>query len=294
MEISYLIHTRTLKCDFNSQFMVRPEEWTESTINWARKNVLLATNSIDNLTEERWLIAKDKTYTIIGLVDFLGNIIEKCILIDKNIAEKFKQDQVGRRTYTFIGIVIKNVTSVNIENINYDYLMDLYIRYLDNIWDNIQNETIKVEFEKKEIVGSDFKEPLPNDKFEYNQNLILYEDKNNYKLINYYISNLKENTTICTNVGSVSKIKEFSDSSDIKYILSTNNNNIRRLQNELEKNQINRELPEDKPNTSVLPYENSPLEKGSKKVKKRLAILGVTLGGIASIITLILQMMANI
>ena len=71
MKVAPIIHTRTFSCDFNSEFLVRPECFMDSDIKWARKNVLGATGEIDGLQGVRWLIADNGKYRMAGVVGFL-------------------------------------------------------------------------------------------------------------------------------------------------------------------------------------------------------------------------------
>ena len=98
VRIAPIIYTRTYRCDFNSEFMVRPDTFMDSDIKWVRKNVLDATGAIDGMRGERWLVIDNGTYRIAGLVGFLKDICEKCNLSNEE-SEKSKTlfyDDKGR------------------------------------------------------------------------------------------------------------------------------------------------------------------------------------------------------
>ena len=81
MRVAPIIHTRTYSCDFNSEFMVRPDCFLDSDIKWARRNVLGATGAIDSIQGERWIIIDNGKYRIAGVVGFLKNICQKCVIM---------------------------------------------------------------------------------------------------------------------------------------------------------------------------------------------------------------------
>ena len=109
MKAAVLIHTRTLHCDFSSDFLVRPEMFTSEDIQWARKYVLQATGRIDELRGFRWVVADNGNYRLVGVVGFLEDISKSCkSLTNEELAKSrtLTVDEKGRRVYAFIGMVV--------------------------------------------------------------------------------------------------------------------------------------------------------------------------------------------
>ena len=104
MKIAPIIHTRTLFCDFNSEFLVRPCEFMDADIKWARKNILGTTVDIDGLSGFRWVVLDNEKYRIAGVVGFLKDI---CLKLDLNDTDKIKSEELfcdnkGRSIYAFL------------------------------------------------------------------------------------------------------------------------------------------------------------------------------------------------
>ena len=67
--------------------LVRPEEFFDSDVQWARERVLSATTEIDLLNGFRWVIAKKKTRFIAGIVCFIKDLIKSAQLTDEELKE---------------------------------------------------------------------------------------------------------------------------------------------------------------------------------------------------------------
>ena len=153
VRIAPIIYTRTYRCDFNSEFMVRPDTFMDSDIKWVRKNVLDATGAIDGMRGERWLVIDNGTYRIAGLVGFLKDICEKCNLSNEE-SEKSKTlfyDDKGRLVYAFIGVVIEKANPVEIGEITYEYLWKEFLELIFPIWKRTYQEVILKSFEEEKF-----------------------------------------------------------------------------------------------------------------------------------------------
>lgn len=144
MKVAPIIHTRTFSCDFNSEFLVRPECFMDSDIKWVRKNVLGATGEIDGLQGVRWLITDNGKYRVAGVVGFLKNICSKCQLSeeDKLKSEEMFCDDKGRLVYAFIGIVINKQQNDDYGTLSIDCLWKLYFKEIYPIWMRTYQEVI--------------------------------------------------------------------------------------------------------------------------------------------------------
>lgn len=148
MKAAPIIHTRTFSCDFNSEFLVRPDRFMDCDIKWARKNVLGATGEIDGLQGVRWLIADNGKYRMAGVVGFLKNICSKCQLSEENKlkSEELFCDDKGRLVYAFIGIVVDKLNSTDYGMLSLDYLWNMYLDRIYPIWKRTYQEVIVENF----------------------------------------------------------------------------------------------------------------------------------------------------
>ncbi|WP_305768646.1 hypothetical protein [Candidatus Epulonipiscium viviparus] len=229
MEIAYLIHSRTFKCDFNPNFMVRPANWNTAEIQWARRNILLATSSIETLSERRWLISSspDGEYKIIGAADYIANLAQNCNQFITDSAAKFLKDEKNRRIYAFIGIVIHKSSAFDFEKITNEFLLEIYIKYLTAVWETNTNSTIEVPFGSLdfEATATTKNYPVPTHTF---HNTALYASDCNAELIRYFSLSEDANFTLCTDITSAKRIEQLYDQ-DTNYIISTSSNILSRL-----------------------------------------------------------------
>lgn len=226
MIVAPLIHTRTFSNDFEPRIKVVPKSFLDSDINWARKSILEATKSIDNLEGERWVIIDNDKYRVAGVVGFLKNIYQKC-KNNNDIAEtsELLQDDKGRLVYAFIGVVIDKNNSIEFSPLTYEYLWKQYVDILLPIWKRTYQEQIKSDY-------IDYRGSV-------NVNSITIPNKEQIGLKEIYESNFEtdyciftkllcdkkiNNFSFCSNVSDISVVKDCSFS-----ILTTSQNNITRL-----------------------------------------------------------------
>ena len=202
VRIAPIIHTRTYSCDFNSEFMVRPDTFMDSDIKWARKNVLNATGAIDGMHGERWLVIDNGKYRIAGLVGFLKNICEKCNLSNEELekSQTLFCDDKGRLVYAFIGVVIDKANSFEIGEITYEYLWRKFLELIFPIWKRTYQEVIlksfeEERFEKCNSSSIDVAENFGTQKlYEVNATLDM-------KRFQYYLGNVAmSNFSFCSNL----------------------------------------------------------------------------------------------
>lgn len=226
MRIAPIIHTRTFSCDFNSEFLVKPECFMDSDIKWARKNVLGATVEIDGLQGFRWLIADNGKYRMAGVVGFLKNICSKCQLsAEENLkSEEIFCDDKGRLVYAFIGIVIDKQRNDNYGAISLEYLWKIYLNKIYPIWKRTYQEAVLEKFTDINV------EPISNTvpmqhvavglKKYYETNVTM-----DYELFVYYLCNRSNSEfSFCSNICDFNMVKQ----SDFN-IITTSQNIITRI-----------------------------------------------------------------
>lgn len=210
MRAAPIIHTRTFNCDFNSEFLVRPDRFMDSDIKWARKNVLGATSEIDGLQGVRWLIADNEKYRMAGVVGFLKNICSKCQLSveDQQRSEDLFCDNKGRLVYAFIGVVIDKRNNIDYGRLTYEYLWNIYLDKIYSIWKRKFQEVILEPFTdiKLEMAG-DF---LPIDSvFVGSKELLESNRVIDYDLfISYLCNDNKSHFSFCSNIMDFNMVKQ--------------------------------------------------------------------------------------
>lgn len=78
LKVAPLIHSRTLRCDFNPGFLVRPNDFTDSDAKIIHKRILEATASIDSMQGFRWIVFHEGKFCVAGAVCILKNLASKC------------------------------------------------------------------------------------------------------------------------------------------------------------------------------------------------------------------------
>ena len=210
MKIAPIIHTRTYSCDFNPEFMVRPDTFMNSDIKWARKNVLNATGAIDSMHGERWLVIDNEKYRIAGLVGFLKDICEKCNLSNEELekSQTLFCDDKGRLVYAFIGVVIDKANTFEIGKITYEYLWGMFLDLIFPIWKRTYQEVILKSFEEKSFekcnnLSIDKGENLGIQKL-YEANVAL-----DIQRFQYYLGNISmSNFSFCSNLTEYNLVKQ--------------------------------------------------------------------------------------
>lgn len=281
MKIAPIIHTRTYSCDFNSEFRVRPSVFLNRDVKWARSLVLEATNSIDSLQGERWLIADNGKYRMAGVVGFLKNICDKCSLSEeqKKASEELFYDDKGRLVYAFIGIVIDLTDVGNISNITYDYLWHTYLNIVQPIWKRTYQEVITTTFED---IVADVNGNKPEIKSDKVGQMEMYEANPimDYNLFEYYLINKSiNNFSFCSNIIDINAVKQCNFS-----IITTSSNIITRLKRKNITESINKNTPD---------YSNESHEGLEKSKKKSFLVCGICLMIFVIIILILLLLMVN-
>jgi len=221
LKVAPIIHTRTFSCDFNSEFLVRPECFMDSDIKWARKNVLGATGEIDGLQGIRWLIADNGKYRIAGVVGFLKTICLKCHLseTDKMKSEELFCDDKGRLVYAFIGVVIDKRQNFDYGSISLDYLWKIYLEEIGQIWKRTYQEVILKDFRdinaKSVVSKTSIESVIAGSKNLYETNAV-----SDYELFSDLLCNTGTNDfSFCSNILDFNMVKQ----SEFTFITTSQN-----------------------------------------------------------------------
>lgn len=290
MRIAPIIHTRTYSCDFNSEFMVRPDTFMDSDIKWARKNVLNATGAIDGMHGERWLVIDNGKYRIAGLVGFLKNICEKCNLTNEELdkSQTLFCDDKGRLIYAFIGVVIDKANSFEIGEITYEYLWRKFLKLIFPIWKRTYQEVLlksfeEENFEKCNIPSIEVAENFGTKKL-YEVNAALDMQRFQYYLGNVAMSNF----SFCSNLTEYNLVKQCDFTA-----ISTSRNIIVRMNRIVLPDETENVIPlvENIPPQSAQPQ--SAVEETNNTKKKSLLVLTICLLILVIIILISLLLTGN-
>lgn len=142
MKLAPLIHSRTLHCDFNPNFAVRP---SDLNVNWAMKKILLAMSDADILNGVRHLVASDGKICIAGVACNLRYFAEK--YLDDAEAKNYFHDERGREVKIFLGFSFKGGSQNEIPDVNYKTLWEMFKKNLAPEWEHQTVETVIADYE---------------------------------------------------------------------------------------------------------------------------------------------------
>lgn len=283
MKVAPIIHTRTFSCDFNSEFLVRPECFMDSDIKWARKNVLGATGEIDGLQGVRWLIADNGKYRMAGVVGFLKSICSKCQLseTDKMKSEELFCDDKGRLVYAFIGIVIDKRHDCDYGSLSIDYLWKIYLDEVGQNWKRTYQEVILkgfVDINTKPVTSKGAKEVvIAGSKNLYEANAV-----SDYELFSSFLCNgSKTDFSFCSNILDFNMVKQSEFT-----VITTSQNIITRITRE-NTTKLN-VVSEEQPSQVITSTDISELFKASETKKKNIVALVIGLMILVMIILMLL------
>lgn len=130
MEIAPLIHSRTLYCDFNPNFAVRPNDLN---VQWATSKIIPAMKDADILNGVRRLVAFNGTTGIAGVACNFRFFVKNYLSADEQTeAEKYIHDERGRELKIFLGYVFKGN---GVPDISYSDLWKMFKEKLAPEWE---------------------------------------------------------------------------------------------------------------------------------------------------------------
>lgn len=215
MKIAPIIHSRTLKSDFNSNFAVRPKDLN---VDWAMSKILPSTRDIDILDGMRRVVANDGKICIAGIACNFKMFAEKFLSAEeRNAAKKYFCDERGREIKVFLGYAFKDSGT---PDVSASKLWKMFEKYFAPQWELEAPETKFAGYDEECATKSVGKKSF--DKKFYSSN-----EHDDIELFEQCLAQRKD---FCSNVDSV-KIFE-----DGKYeIITALPSVINRLQAEAQK-----------------------------------------------------------
>ena len=214
MKIAPIIHSRTLKSDFNPNFAVRP---ADLNVQWAMSKILPSTRDIDILNDVRRVVATDGKICIAGIACNFKMFAEKFLSAEEcTAAKKYFCDERGREIKVFIGYAFKDGGTPDVSP---SRLWQMFEKYFAPQWELESPETVIAPYEScgvKSVAKSPF-----------NKKFYPLNECDDLELFKQCIAARKD---FCSNVDAV-KIAE-----DGKYeIITAPQSVINRLQAEAQK-----------------------------------------------------------
>lgn len=206
MKAASLIHTRTLHCDFNPNFLARPLDFSNSEVEWVRKYILDATSDIDNLHGERWIIISNNKYKVAGVVCVTKDFFANTASSEDSI---YLKDERSRGIYAFIGIVFKPDSEHNsCISLSCETLFDLFKKHVVPVWERTVVETSLCDYEDVDLPLVDHRNPEVSS-FNINGREIYNSSKlSDKELFNYFLNCNNDDFSFCTNISNLKTAKE--------------------------------------------------------------------------------------
>lgn len=146
MKIAPLIHSRTLKCDYNMKFAIRPKDFNDSLIYWVRSILLTVTSNLDFVNNLRKIVASKGKIKTAGIVCMMKYFVENLLDGDEqNRARNYSRDNANRNFSVFLGYSFK-ASGNEIPVVIYFDLWKMFERYLVPKWDREIFDTPQIDY----------------------------------------------------------------------------------------------------------------------------------------------------
>lgn len=152
-----LIHARTKLVDFRSGFLVKPENFSDSDVNWANALVLDSTRFFELGGEHgRRVVFSNGRFVVSGITILIQNLFQKC----GRAPEYHRVDESQQRlAYGFIGIVLPVSAAQKPFDIPYEVFLNLYLQYVVPRWDETTHDAGVHEATRAGYMEGDFPTP---------------------------------------------------------------------------------------------------------------------------------------
>lgn len=160
MKIAPLIYSRTLHCDFNSNFAVRPKNLN---VAWARDIVRASTKELGILNDIRRVVASKDGIGIAGVACIFKFFVENYLPGKVQDAEKYFRDERGRDVKIFLGYAFEMSGKKEIPAVTDADILQMFMDTLAPEWDRKFVETVSSNYsEYGTKIFSDDKKPVDN------------------------------------------------------------------------------------------------------------------------------------
>ena len=217
-----VIYTRTLKCDYFSNFHVLPPFFDGS---WLLQYIRSATTDMSPSEQQnKKIIVSNGRHCIFGTIGYTKDITTGL--------DAYCRDEKGRAFFGFYGFVVSvNKTASTIPDFSEDDISEIHNKYIVPVWNETVSHTqsiaTAVELKEKSISGDT---EIDNPEFTFNNSMNLFSaDCTLYERL-LYKAITGNPVTYCSSINDFKALKQ----SPFEYVI-TSSSNISRLREEEEK-----------------------------------------------------------
>lgn len=217
-----VIYTRTLKCDYFSNFHVLPPFVNGS---WLLQYIRSATTDMNPAEQQnKKIIVSNGRYCIFGTIGYTKDITTG--------SDAYCRDEKGRGIFGFYGFVVQvNKTASTIPVFSKDDISEIHKKYIVPVWNETVSHTQSIAAAvelKEENISGNTEIDSPELTFNNSMNLFLTDSTLYERLL--YKAITGNSITYCSSINDYKALKQ----SPFEYVI-TSYNNISRLREEEEK-----------------------------------------------------------
>lgn len=213
-----VIYTRTFTCDYFANFHAKPDF---IDVQWARKYILSAMDSIDTLDSSgREIVFSNDEYLVFGIVSYTSDLINKCAISEneKGNLRNYAFDCKKRHIYGFFGFALYK-TNKQIPKVEAKDYLDIFKEYIIPAWNQTYSET---KISTGVLLNQDNDIKVTTNSSASRNEINFYSNTNN--LFKEFICKAaSERVSYCSNITDYQQIKNSTFSS-----IATTDNNINR------------------------------------------------------------------
>ena len=292
MKAAPLIHSRTFRCDYLSDFAVRPEDFSSADVQAARKKILISTRDVDMLPELRHLVfSLNEQYVVAGVSGSMKKLAQLASGGDAVAQEEqLFSDEAGRGIFAFVGLVFHKSEGYEKRQVDDTTLWGMFQKFMSPVWMNRVVEAQKAAYEDVDLPMHTQEAPSVKSMGQNIRGIELYEsgyDSDIQRFDEYFARAFSEkNVSFCSNLENKSDILEGEFS-----VASATKSRIVQVQQKVkeEDDAKKRRAPTSRPNT--LKEADRPVQ-DQKKKKSPFRSLWIVCAAV--LVILILLMAKNI
>jgi hypothetical protein len=205
MKVYPLIHSRTGGCDYSSKFAVRPPNFSDAEIKWARSKILPATRNIGLFNGIRRIVASDGKICIAGVVCIMKYFVNNCLTGDEQKAAQPYTGIEGTKYGVFLGCAFKKGEA---PEITYSDLWKWFEKYLLPYWNRKYFDGVKSEQENCDSLSRADYDFSPTEKC-FDAQIYDAAAFDDAELFNMYLfETAKRDIAFCSNVENIQRVEE--------------------------------------------------------------------------------------
>lgn len=208
IKASALIYCRTYYCDYDTGFLLRPEDFSDSDVAWVKTYILSATSYCDELKGIRQVVFGNEKYLVFGIVGVLNWLFENVIPENKEI-KQYALDEHGRNIKCFIGYVchMPEKRCGEIPLVRTDDFVKIFTEHIarETVWKNKSLLRLRIGYEY-ELRTDNSSEMVELGKREYVSSDI--GDRKLFETVLSEVSLVNVGVSLCTNLYNVKMLQD--------------------------------------------------------------------------------------